>query len=97
MSNAYNEAKRVDGKHYGWYLRQQELKDAELEKGLRSFERLIARHEAWLTDPATKVQSFYGERIERQQALIAGWQQDIKRHREFIDILRGILKERKNG
>lgn len=94
---AYDEATQPGGRHHGWYLRQTELSEAELSKAIRSFERQIEKHTGWLADPTTKLASFYDERVERQRALTAGWQQDIDRHREFIDILRGVLKGRNHG
>ena len=96
MVTAYDIAK-TGGKHHGWYLRQVELSDAELSKAIRSFESQIARHEKWVADPASKTPDFSEFDSRRQAALIAGWLQDAGRHRECIEILRRILKERANG
>jgi hypothetical protein len=91
------EAAKSGGKHAGWYDEQVKLSERELSKGIRRFERQIAAHEKWLADPTTKMPNFYDERQERQQALLAGWQQDIDRHREQIGIIQGVLRNEKNG
>lgn len=96
QGDAYKVA-RSGGKHHGWYLNQTERPDAEIENGIRSFERQIERHAGWGLDPASKVARFRDLRPEHQAALIAGWRQDMDRHRDCIDILRGMLKERDNG
>lgn len=93
MVTAYEIAK-TGGKHHGWYLRQVELGDAELSKAIRSFENQIARHESWIADPTIKIADFNAFDPRRKLALIAGWKQDAGRHRDCIEILGGILKER---
>lgn len=85
------------GKHHGWYLRQRELSGAEIARGIRSFERQIARHENWIADPLSKTADFQTFDPRRQAALIDGWRNDVARHQASIEILRGILRERENG
>lgn len=97
MSPAYIEATKPGGRHHGWYLRLQDQSNAELEKSVRSFERQIVRHEGWIADPGSKTPEFAGFHAQRKLALMEGWQQDITRHQECIDILNDILKERRNG
>jgi len=96
MVTAYEIAK-TGGKHHGWYLEQVKLSDAELLKGISSFEKQIARHESWIADPTIKIANYSDFDPRRQVALIAGWKQDASRHRESIEIQRRILKERANG
>lgn len=96
-SAATLEASKPGGRHHGWYLRLSDQSDAELDKSVRSFERQIARHEGWIADPLSKTPDFGEFHPQRQVALVAGWQQDIDRHRECIEILRDVMKERKNG
>ena len=96
MVSAYEIAK-AGGKHSGWYRRQRELSEEQLSKGIRSFENQIARHEKWITDPTSKIVDYHSYDPRRREALIKGWKQDIERHRDSIEILRGILKERENG
>lgn len=88
------EIAKSGGKHHGWYLRQIELDDAALSKAVRSFERQIEKHEKWIGDPLTKTPDFSSFDPRRQASLIDGWKQDATRHRECIEILRRILKER---
>jgi hypothetical protein len=79
MSPATIEATKPGGRHHGWYLRLQSLSDAELEKSARSFERQIARHEGWISDPSSKMPDFDGFHPQRKLALVDGWQQDIEK------------------
>jgi hypothetical protein len=94
---AYDEALQPGGKHHGWYLRQRELPDVEIARGIRSFERQIARHENWIADPLAKTADFQSFDPRRQAALVDGWRRDVERHRASIEILRGILMEKGNG
>ncbi len=94
MQTAYEIARHPGGKHHGWYLQQSMLTVAQLKAGITSFERQIARHVSWLADPLTKTPDFGSFDPRRQLALVLGWQQDIQRHRDCIDILRGFLQEK---
>jgi len=96
MVTAYEIAK-TGGKHSGWYDTQRELTEKQLSKGIRTLEKQIARHEKWIADPFSKIPDYDNFDQRRQTALILGWKQDIQRHRELLEILHGILKERKNG
>ena len=63
-----------------------------VKRDIRSFENQIAQHEKWITDPTSKVADYHSHNPRWREALIKGWKQDIKRHRDSIEILRGILK-----
>ena len=93
MGQAYEEA-RAGGKHAGWYRNSQELGELQIEKSIRSFQGQIKRHEAWIADPHSKLPSTTDPARVRNLVEI-GWPEDIRRHHEFIDILKGILKERR--
>jgi hypothetical protein len=94
MSTPYTIAKQPGGKHHGWYLQQQKLTTEQLEAGITSFERQIAKHTGWIANPLTKTSDFYSFDLLRQQALVIGWSQDIQRHRDCIAILRGVILEK---
>ncbi len=87
VSDAFEEAQRLDGRHHGWYLQQLQSPTVELQRGVRSFERQIVKHEKWIADPASKVADFHSLRDAHREAMIEGWHQDIERHRESIVIL----------
>lgn len=55
---AYNAA-LVGGKHSGTLRRYRDVPTIEIQRGIRSLEKQIAKHQTWLTDPTLKVKSFY--------------------------------------
>ena len=69
-----------------------------LEKGVRSFEKQIADHESWLEDPTRKNPNFYQLPIGQQKHLLEKhWPDDIQRHRDSIEILKGVIQEKQYG
>jgi hypothetical protein len=69
-----------------------------LQKTIKSFEKLIAKHEEWIKNPTLKNPDFYSLDARRQDNLLNHhWAKDIERHGEFIDIVRNVLKERAHG
>ena len=93
MSSAFEVAK-AGGKHAGWLKQRLEDGPVQLRKGMRSIARQIAQHEAWIANPAAKVQDIDSRLPAYQVALVAGWRDDIARQQEQMDILRGVLKEK---
>ena len=65
-----------------------------LSNGVASFERQIAKHEGWIADPLSKTHDFATFDPRRQIALVVGWRQNIQRHRDCIEILRGVISEK---
>ncbi|WP_333873070.1 hypothetical protein [Methylobacter sp.] len=93
----FEAARHKGGAHHGWYLKSQELTDAELEKGIKSLQKQIDKHRLWISDPTTKIPGFTSFHPDRQRNLIERkWPQDIQRQQEQITILTGILRERKH-
>jgi len=96
--SAYEIARRPGGKYHGWYLQQLKLTNAQLERAIRSFECLAEQHRQWIADPRSKIPNFDSLHPSQQRDLVERhWRQDIQRHRDSIDILRNILKERSNA
>lgn len=93
VGNTYETA-REGGKHGGFYRRYREEGDRQIEKAIRSFQDLIREHEGWIADPFSKVPRTV-DPAEVRRLVEDGWPDDIIRHREFIDILQGILQERR--
>jgi hypothetical protein len=93
---AYDIAK-AGGANHGWYLQQLGLDDEKLEKGIRSYQKQIAKHRKWPDNPREKISGFDGLHPNRQRNLIEHkWPGDIQRHQDQMAILNGILKARKN-
>ncbi len=97
-NDAYQSAMKLDGAHHGWYLQQQRLSNAELEKGIKSFSKQIAKHRQWIENPYLKIPDFKTLHPDKQKHLVEHkWLQDIQRQQDQMAILEGILKERSNG
>jgi hypothetical protein len=97
VSNAYEVAK-AGGKHKDWYRRQLALPDPMLLRAVKSFQKLIKEHEDLIQNPTEKYPEFPEWDVRRQRNLVEHhWPADIARHREFIEILEGLLQERNHG
>ena len=94
VSNAYEVAK-AGSKHAPWYEQQLELGYRQLKKGIKSIEKQIADHESWIADPQKKVEDWADRDPRYQAGLLKKWQQDITRQKEQVEILKGVLKEKK--
>ncbi|MBK6742517.1 MAG: hypothetical protein IPG66_05870 [Hydrogenophilales bacterium] len=96
-TEAYTVAK-AGGAHAGYLSNYYDLPDHLIQKAIRSTEKQIANHEAWIANPATKLKDlskFDAEQVRRY--VDDKWPADIKRQREHVSILEGILKEREHG
>jgi hypothetical protein len=97
VSNAYEEAKEANGKYHGWLKQQRNLPVHLLEKAIRSFEKRIAEHQLWIEDPARKNPDFYQLPIGQQKHLLEKhWPDDLQRHRDSIEILKGVTQEKQD-
>lgn len=96
-SNGAYDLAKAGGTHFGWYLDRSADGPVQLAKSLRNIENLMVKHQGWIADPASKVAD-WAERDARYQAgLLAKWQKDIKRQAEHVDILKGLLREKKGS
>jgi hypothetical protein len=91
--NAYDEATEPGGRHHNWYREQKNNGYRQLRKAIVSFGKRIAEHHAWIENPESKVNDWAQRDIRYQVGLINHWRNDIERHREFIQILQGVLIE----
>jgi len=91
--NDYETAK-AGGPHHGFWKEKSKLPNHLIEKSIRSIEKQIALHESWIAKPYSKLSP---DIDARQVADLVNekWPQDIQRQREQVQILRGILNERK--
>ncbi|SFW40852.1 hypothetical protein [Nitrosovibrio sp. Nv17] len=95
MSSAYEIAK-AGGKHSGWYKVYRVYGQRQIVKSIRNLEKQIAYHENWIANPLSKIQNYHDLDARERIGLITGWEADIRRQRELVGILQGILKEREN-
>lgn len=93
MGAAY-EAAKAGGKHNGFLVRHRELPDHLLENAARSFLRRIAEHERWIARPDEKLGAG-ADAAALRNLVHKKWPKDLDRLRAQLDIVQGILRERK--
>ena len=93
MGAAY-EAAKAGGKHNGFLVRHRELPDHLLAKAARSFLRRIREHQRWIARPEDKVDAGLDPR-QVEHLVAAKWPKDIARNEDQLDIVRGILREKR--
>lgn len=93
---AYQTALRPDGLNAGMLSRYRQLRPAKIEKAIRSIEKQVTLHQTGINDPTRKVPGFYQLSADKQRHLVERtWPNDIKRQRDQIEVLRGLLEEKK--
>lgn len=95
MATPYEIAK-AGGKHSGLIKRYEGEPDRQIEKALRSLDRRIAEHLDKIRSPMDHV----AEGISDQQVsylVNSYWPKEVDGYRRESEVLRGLLKERRNG
>ena len=83
---------REGGRHAGQLKQFEKQTPRQLQKTIRSFDKQISKHKAWIKNPTLKVKNFSSLSKKHQKNIIHHWQQDIIRHRELKSIARDVLK-----
>lgn len=92
--SAYDEAKS-GGDNHGFFRRYQREGDRQIEKAMRSLLRQVDEHGEKIRNVEALRGQISDERIDSLRRY--KWPTEIRVFRAQIDILREILKERKNG
>jgi len=95
MNKPYEEAK-AGGKHAGLLKRYRNDPDHLIERAIRTYNKRIEEHRAWIVDPTLKVSDDLTD-IEIDYLIGRKWPDDIRRLEQERDIMTGILEERKRG
>ncbi len=95
MATAFDTAK-AGGIHYGLFKRYMNDPDHLIEKAVRSYEKRIAEHQAWITHPELKLPPDITNQ-ELDYLVKRKWPDDIKRLEQERDVMIGILEERNRG
>ena len=91
--SAYEIAQTAGNPHHRWMLQQRKLPTVKLLKSIRTLQKQIEQHEAWIADPWSKCASDHDpEKVLYYQT--HKWPSDIARQREQINIIEGVLRER---
>lgn len=90
---AYRIAK-AGGRHSGILKTYSEKPIKQLEKAVSGYEKQVAKHLDKIANPSKPIPNWAKLTPERQQQILRGWQQDIERNRELVDVMKGIIEER---
>ncbi|MBF0256352.1 MAG: hypothetical protein HQL47_07800 [Gammaproteobacteria bacterium] len=93
QKSAYEMALDVAGPHHGWLEKQRKLKTVTLEKSIRTLNRTIAKHEEWIANPYIKFPTD-AETANVRYHQLKKWPDDIRRQKEQINIIEGVINER---
>ncbi|MFB1489652.1 MULTISPECIES: phage minor head protein [unclassified Thiocapsa] len=92
--DAYTVAQVPGRPHHGWLKQQRRLTTVKLRKAIRSLQKQIALHEAWIATPYEKFPADNADPDEVKYHQEYKWPADIARHRQLIEILEGVIRER---
>jgi ribosomal protein S21 len=95
LPEAYRIAE-AGGKHAGLLKRYRNDPDHLIERAIRTYNKRIEEHRAWIVDPMLKVSDDLTD-IEIDYLIGRKWPDDIRRLEQERDIMTGILEERKRG
>lgn len=95
VRSAYEMAKE-GGKHEGFYRNYRDLPASMIERGIRSMEKRLAEHSAWINDPYIKLPRDADQR-EVKALTTRKWPRDMARIEEEMAVLRGILQDRRQS
>ncbi|MBP9219107.1 MAG: hypothetical protein KBD39_11165 [Sterolibacterium sp.] len=95
MNESYKIAKE-GGRHGGMLKNYSDLPRQMVERGLRSIEGQISKHEEWIADPFSKLTATIDADAVRYLKE-RKWPKDVARLREEADVLRGLVEEMKNA
>jgi len=95
VSNTYEVAKAEGAPHHGWLKQYEKLPDHLIQKSIRSIQKQIQEHEAWIKNPTLKL----GDVNQVDPRALSDyihhkWPSDIQRQKEQLSILQGILEAR---
>ncbi|MGX2042222.1 hypothetical protein ACWJKU_19145 [Methylocaldum sp. MU1018] len=95
VNKSYQEAK-AGKKHAGLLKRYRNDPDHLIERAIRTYNKRIEEHRAWIIDPTLKVSDELSD-IEIDYLVKRKWPADILRLEQERDIMIGILEERRRG
>ncbi len=94
MSNAY-EAAKAGGRHKGLVRRFANEREAAILKSIRSLQNMIREHQDKINNPMKYLEPTVSL-FHRQDLVSRYWPEEIENFKQQIEVLNGILEERKN-
>ncbi len=92
---AYEIARQPGGANHGFLVQYRKLPDHLIQKAIRSIQKQMDQHRAWIADPALKLgdlSQFPPDQVAHY--VQRKWPADMRRQQAQIDVLEGILEER---
>ena len=93
MSKAY-EAAKAGGRHYGLIRRFAKEREAAILKSIRSLQKMIQEHQDKINDPMKYIEQNVSL-FHLHDLVSRYWPEEIENFKQQIDVLIGILEERK--
>lgn len=93
MSDAYDEAKKPGGKHYGFLRLLSQMGSRQRRKAADSYQEQAQFHRDKIASPAKYVEDWDDLRDSHKAALIRNWQKEVEDRLEQIAILKGYEDE----
>jgi hypothetical protein len=89
------EIAKEGGRHSGQLRRFEQWNDKQLEKSIRSFDKNIAEHEGYLSNPKSKAPEWDRFPPDHQERLKKVWERHLQNTKELKDVAQQVLKQRK--
>ena len=93
VSDAYNEAKRLGGKHHGFLRQLPAMGPRQRRKAVDSYLEQVELHRNKISSPQKYVGDWDELRDSHKVALIRNWNKEVEDRLEQIEILKGYEDE----
>ena len=93
MSDAYDQAKKPGGKHYGFLRLLHALGARQRRKAAKSYQEQAALHLDKISSPQKYVEGWDDLRDSHKATLIRNWRKEVDDRLEQIAILKGYEDE----
>lgn len=80
------------GRHSGFVANYARRSAREIQKGIRSLERVASQHEDKIRNPTAYIADFYERSGAEQASLLRQWGQTVTARREQAELLKGLLR-----
>jgi hypothetical protein len=90
------ETAKAGGEYFKFYEHYWDVYLARLRRASKSYEKVIAEHEAWIKNPSLKLGEEMPELVVKRY-VEGKWPRDIARNLAYKAIIDGIIEERTHG
>jgi hypothetical protein len=93
VSDAYDEAKKLGGKHHGFLRQLPALGPRQRRKAVKSYQEQVALHLDKISSPEKYVEGWDDLRDSHKATLIRTWRKEVEDRLEQIAIVKGYEDE----